>query len=214
MAAVAVHVADVDVVSTGDSYTIILVDNDTVANLGIIGATQTKSIAVVCCRKAVGAVVGRVSVAIVQRNVVDVQTSAVADTEAVHRIVLDVDVVYGTLSKHLHLNEVVWLGNASVATKAIPPSLTIAIKYGVFFGSDFDIGTCHLDEGIVCIGVLPEGPSFERNLGSSLQLRKIDTRVSRNGDAIEGYASASCDCSRDSGVLRHVAGIGSRSCRG
>lgn len=45
--AVAVHVVDNNVVTTSDCYTVILVDNDTVANLGIIGRGEIKAITVV-----------------------------------------------------------------------------------------------------------------------------------------------------------------------
>lgn len=44
-------------------------------------------------RKAVGAGVGRVASAVVESDVVYVETSTVADAEAVNRIVLDVDIV-------------------------------------------------------------------------------------------------------------------------
>jgi hypothetical protein len=169
VAAIAVHVVDLNVVSTGDSDTIILVDDDTVANLGIIGAAQSKAIAVMCCRQTVGAVVGRISGAVVQRDVVNVQTSAVTDTEAVHWVILDVDVVDGTLPKNLlQFDEVIRLGDAAVAADTIPPSLTVAIEYSIFVGSDFKVGSSYCDKSIVCIRILPESPSFERDLGSSL----------------------------------------------
>ena len=47
MAAVAVHVVDQDVVSACNSHAVVLVYYDAVANLGIIGASQIESIAVV-----------------------------------------------------------------------------------------------------------------------------------------------------------------------
>lgn len=101
----------------------------------------------------------------------DIQTSAVLDTKAVHGVVLNVDVVNGTLSKYLaQLNKVVWLGKTSVTTETIPPCLTVAIEYGVFLGGDFNVGSSHLDEGIVCIGIFPECLSLECHLGSSFQL--------------------------------------------
>jgi hypothetical protein len=44
-------------------------------------------------RQAVRPFVWCVSSTIVQRNVVDINASAIADTEAMHRVILDVDIM-------------------------------------------------------------------------------------------------------------------------
>lgn len=93
MAAVAVHVVDNNVVAACDGYTIILVDYDAVTDIGVVGRRKIEAIAVVRCRKAIGAIVRRVSGAVVESDVVDVEAGTVADAEAVDWVVLDVDVV-------------------------------------------------------------------------------------------------------------------------
>lgn len=93
MAAVAVHVVNDDVVAAGDGDAVVLVNDDAIANFGIVGGTKVKTIAVMRGGKAVGAIIGRVSGAVVESDVIDVEASAVADTEAVDWVVLDVDVM-------------------------------------------------------------------------------------------------------------------------
>lgn len=101
---------------------------------------------------------------------VNIQTSTVTNSEAVDGIVLDIDVVNRAVSKNLaDLDKVVWLGKASVATKTVPPSLTITIEHRICVGCNFDVGSSHLDESIVCIGIFPECLSLECHLGSTLQ---------------------------------------------
>lgn len=90
------------------------------------------------------------------------------------------------------------LGKTAIATKSVPPRLTVAIKNSTLSGSDLDIGSANLDERIVGISVLPEGLAFERDLGSFLQLRQVDGRVTRNGDTVEGNSGAGCCSSWDS----------------
>lgn len=65
MAAVAVHVIGDDVVSAGDGNAVVLVDDHTVVNRGVVAARESESIAVVRCREAVGSVVWCISSAIV-----------------------------------------------------------------------------------------------------------------------------------------------------
>ena len=43
MAAVAVHVVHDDVVSAGDSYAVVLVDDHAVADLGVVGSCQVEA---------------------------------------------------------------------------------------------------------------------------------------------------------------------------
>jgi len=93
VATVAVHVADVDVVTARDGNAIILVDDDAVTDLCVFATCQIKSVAVVRSRQTLGPLIGCISCRVVQGNVVNVQIGAVADTEAVNWVVLDVDVV-------------------------------------------------------------------------------------------------------------------------
>jgi hypothetical protein len=95
VATVAVHVVDHDVIAASDGYTVILIDDDTGANLGVVCGSEVEAVTVVGSGKAVGAIVGRVSGTVIQRDVIDVQTYAVADAETMYRVVLDVDIVDG-----------------------------------------------------------------------------------------------------------------------
>lgn len=108
MAAVAVHVVDEDVVSAGNSNTVVLVYDNTVTDSRVITRSQVKPVAVVGGRQASRAVVGRVSGTVIERDVVDIETGAVADAEAVDGVVLDVDTVDNALAEKLgELNKVV-----------------------------------------------------------------------------------------------------------
>jgi hypothetical protein len=89
--------------------------------------------------QAVRAIIRCISGAVVQRNVMDVDTCTTADTEAMYRVVLDIDVMNRARSEDFaDLNEVIrsvmvrgcsrsWavfiglLSNTTIATKAIPP---------------------------------------------------------------------------------------------
>jgi hypothetical protein len=113
----------------------------------------------------------------------DVNTSTVADAEAMHWVVLDVNIMNRALPKHFaELNEVVWsassvssqgsyiahapldsLGHAPIRSKTVPPSFAVAIKNGPFCGSNFDIRSSHLDERIIRVEILPEGGTTERD---------------------------------------------------
>lgn len=93
MAAIAVHVVDDNIVTAGYGNAIILVDDYAVANLGIVGGGKIEPIAVVGSGKAIRAIIRRVAGTVVQRDVVDIEPSAVADAEAMNRVVLDVNIV-------------------------------------------------------------------------------------------------------------------------
>lgn len=66
------------------------------------------------------------------------------------------------------------LGNTAVATKTVPPRLTITIQDCTLCRGDLKVGTTDLDEWVVSIEVLPEGSALEGDLGAGLQLRQID----------------------------------------
>lgn len=69
---VAVHIVDKNVVSTGDSYAVILVDYDAVAHYSVVCRCQTKTVAVVRSRKTIGALIGRIARAVIECDVVNV----------------------------------------------------------------------------------------------------------------------------------------------
>jgi hypothetical protein len=214
MASVAVHVVDDNVVSASNSYAVVLVDNNRIAELGVVGWCQVEAIAVVRSRQAVGTLVGRIASTVVQGDLIDVQSIAVADAETMDWVVLDIDVMNRTRSENLgKLDEVVGLRNTTITPKPIPPALTVAIQDGALCGGDLDVGTSDLDEYVVGISILPEGLSLEGHFGPSFQLREINGGVSRNSDAIEGDGSASRRGSRNRCVLRHIASVGGRSRR-
>lgn len=160
---------------------------------------------------------------------VHIQTSAVADTETMNRVVLNVDVVDRARTKDLgELNEMVRpsrvlvmnliyvsshsLFDAAVATEAIPPRLTVTIEDSTLCGGDLEVGAANLDERVVGIEVLPESSSLEGDLGASLQLRQVDGRISRDGNAIKDNGSTGCHGCRDGRVSSNVASI--RGCTG
>ena len=72
VAAITVHVVDHDVVTAGDGDTVVLVDDNAVANLSVVGRGKVEAIAVVRGGKAIGAVVRCVAGAVVQSDVIDV----------------------------------------------------------------------------------------------------------------------------------------------
>jgi hypothetical protein len=121
--------------------------------------------------------------------VINIKVCTVTDAEAMNWIILDVDVVNRAISKHFcELNEVVGsvslvsnvncthvsssdsLGDPSITSYTIPPSLSVTIKNGAFGGCNFDVGAANLDKRIVGVKVLPKCCAFERDLASSLQL--------------------------------------------
>lgn len=92
--AIAVHVIHYDVVTARDRNAVILVDDDAVANFGVVGGGKIEAVTVVRGGKSVRTVVGCVAGTVVECDVVDIKISAVADIEAVNGVVLDVDIVY------------------------------------------------------------------------------------------------------------------------
>jgi len=211
VAAVAVHVADVDVVPARDCDAIILVDDDAVANRCVFATCQPKSVAVVRSRQALGPLVGRISGRVVQGNAVNVQIGAVADTETVDRVVLDVDIVDRALSSHiLHLDKVVGLGSTSIAAESIPPGLAVAVKNCAPCCRNLNVLAADGDERVVGVGKLPERPSLERDLGSPLQRREIDGRLSGNGNAVENNIGAGRSRRWNGRISGHVASLRTR----
>ena len=95
MATVAVHVVDYNVIAASNGDTVILIDDDAVANLGVVCGSKVEAVTVVGGGKAVGAIIRRVSGAVIQSDMVDVQACTVTDAETMDRVVLDVDVVDG-----------------------------------------------------------------------------------------------------------------------
>jgi hypothetical protein len=169
--AVAVHVVNNDVVSASNSNAVILVEDNRVANLGVVAGTQIEPITVMRSRQAIGSLVGCVSSTVVQRDVVNVESSAVTDAEAMNRVVLYVEVVDRAGSEDLpNLNEVIRLRKTPVTTQTIPPALAVAVENGTFCSCDLDVGASNLDKCVVGIGVLPESLALEGQFGPFLQL--------------------------------------------
>lgn len=74
-----------------------------------------------CGGQTVGAVVWRISRAIVEGDVMDVDSRAVANAEAMNRIVLDVKVVHRAVTEDFaELNEVVGSGGSVSAMRLLP----------------------------------------------------------------------------------------------
>jgi hypothetical protein len=93
MTTVAVHVVHDDVVTAGDRNTVILVDDYAVANFRVVSRGKVEAVTVVRGGKSIRTVVGCVAGTVVECDVVDIKTNAVADIEAMNRVVLDVDIV-------------------------------------------------------------------------------------------------------------------------
>jgi hypothetical protein len=66
------------------------------------------------------------------------------------------------------------LRNTTIASKTIPPRLTIAVENSTLRSRDFKVSSSDLDEWIIGVEVLPEGCTFESNLGTGLELGQID----------------------------------------
>jgi len=104
----------------------------------------------------------------------------------------------------------VWLGNASIAAESIPPCLAVAIKNSAPCCRNLNVLAADGDERVVGVGILPKRPSLERDLGSLLQRREIDGRLSRNGNAVENDVCAGRSRSRNGRIRGHVASLRKR----
>jgi hypothetical protein len=107
MSSIAVHAADSDVNPASDGDAVILIQDHGVSDNGVIARANVKAIGVVRCGQGAGEAVGRVSSRVVERDIIHVQSGGASNAEAVHRIILDVDVVDGAGAQCLYSDEVV-----------------------------------------------------------------------------------------------------------
>lgn len=151
-------------------------------------------------------IIRRISCAVVKRDVINVNSCAVADAEAMNGVVLNVNVVDGAVAEDLaELDEVIGLRYTTVASQSVPPCLTVTIENSIFSCGDFDVSTTNLDERIVRIEIFPKCRAFECDLGSSLQLGEVDSRVTRHGNVVKGDVVASCGSCRNRRICCNVA---------
>lgn len=93
MAAIAVHVVYNDVVTTSNRYAIVLVDDYAVADFSVVSGSKIETVTVMRGGKSIRTIIWCVAGTVVQRDVMDIKTSAVAHAEAMNRVVLNVDIV-------------------------------------------------------------------------------------------------------------------------
>jgi hypothetical protein len=91
---------------------VLLVEARPKPGIGLVGGVgilrKFVTVTVVGCWKAIGAIVWRISSAVVQGHMIYIKASTVANAEAVNWVVLDVDVMNGAISKHFcELDEMV-----------------------------------------------------------------------------------------------------------
>lgn len=217
MSTIAVHVPYGDVVARCHCDTVVLVAHPRIAQSQIVASRDVEAIAVVGRRKAFGTAVGRITSGVVQRDIVQAETIRVGDVEAVYRPVLDVEVFdhRGTV-RFADSYEVIGLGDTAIGTKAIPPGLTVAVNYGVWFGRDGNIRSSNLDEVDVAIEILEGCFSGEGDRRASLQLGQIECLIAWHHNIRKRDRSTRCYRGGYVGELRHctgaIAGCGCKIC--
>ena len=90
--------------------------------------------------------------------------------------------------------------------------MTIAVEDSTLCCCNLDVGSAHFDEGVVGVEILPESGTLDGYLGTFLQLRQVDRRVSRHRDAVQDDVGARCHSGRDGRERRHMTGVSWRAC--
>ena len=186
MSSRAVHIVHRDVVTGGNGYAIILVDDTTVREHDISVAAEVEAIAVVSSWQAARDGVRGIASRVVEYQIIHRKPAGASDGKAVRRPVLDVQVVDERGAKSLADNEeVVWLRLATIRALPIPPGLAIAIDDAARGAGDVDVGAADLDHVVVLISIAEGSLASEGHSGASLEPSQVEGVASRHRDVVE-----------------------------